>query len=196
MHGIEVFFLYTQEQGIMKLEAQFEIKDGKLFSKKTSAFVDTSALMKVDASAVDTSVLASRPFAEKIAAGNTEFFCVCVHWKTVEISDGIYNEEFLAALRDFLKNTETYGVSAVIVPVTDGRAAGPASGQYTAAMCHTARRIKDCASVAGFAVPEEIAGDSAAVASFIDAMAVKHSQYIYFAEKSDINKCLISYHMR
>jgi len=180
----------------MKLEAQFEIKDGRLFSKKTGAFVDTSSLISVDTSTVDAAVLSSASFAEKFAGGDSGLMGVCVSWKMIEISDSIYNEEFLAALRDFLKNTEAQGVSAVIVPVTHGGACGPAFAQYTAAMCHTARRIKDCASVAGFAVPEEIACDSAAVSSFIDAMAVKHSQYVYFVGQNDINKCLISYQMR
>ena len=180
----------------MKLEAQFETKDGKLFSKKTGEFVDTTSLIRVDTSAVDAAVLSSESFAEKVTGGDSGLIGVCILWKMVEISDGIYNEEFLASLRDFLKNIEAQGFSAAIVPVTDGKAAGPGFEQYTAAMCHTARRIKDCASVAGFAVPEEIACDSTAVSTFIDAMAVKHSQYVYFADQDDINKCLISYQMR
>jgi hypothetical protein len=180
----------------MKLEAQFEIKKGKLFSKKTGELVDTTSLIRVDTSTVDAAVLSSESFAGKVTGGDSGLIGVCISWKMVEISDGIYNEEFLASLRDFLKNTEAQGVSAVIVPVTDGKAGGPALEQYTAAMCHTARRIKDCASVIGFAVPEEFAGNGTAVSSFIDAMAVKHSHYVYFAEQDGINNCLISYQMR
>lgn len=196
MRGIEVFFLSQFIRDAMKLEAQFENNGGKLFSIKTGREICTDGLVRVDAASIDTATLSSIEFAAGFADCRSALLGLCVAWKTVEISEGVYNEEFLAALRDFLKNVEALGVYAVVVSETNGTACGAALEQYTAAMVHAARRIKDCESVVGFSLPPELAADGEASLSFMNAMAVKHAQYVYFSAKDTGNMQLIPYHMR
>ncbi|MFA6857269.1 MAG: hypothetical protein WCR31_08680 [Treponema sp.] len=180
----------------MKLEAQFENKNGKLFSIKTGNEIDTGNLVRVNAALIEVPELAAAEFAKNHSDHDTVLLGICINWKEIEISNGVYNEEFLAVLRGFLKKIEMQGMYAVIIPETNGAAGGDSLASYTAAMVHTARRIKDCESVVGFAFPEELAGDDFAVSSFIDIMAIKHAHYVYFSPKSTHNMRLISYQMR
>ena len=83
---------------------------------------------------------------------------------------------YLAALRVFLKSIEAYGAYAIVVPISDCGAE-----RLTQAMCHTARRIKDCASVIGFALPDALTESEAA--AFTDAMSAKHAHYVYFSNR-------------
>ena len=80
---------------------------------------------------------------------------------------------------------------------------------YIDAMVHCARRIKDCTSVIGFAIPAELIakdsdfGPDSYAQWFINEMNVKHGHYVYFADSAVIeaNKlenaltesCLIAY---
>ena len=108
-----------------------------------------------------------------------------VRWSDVEPQPEAYDEAFLAALRDRLKAAEAVGKYAFIEPVYD-RADGSVE-QFTAAMKHCARRIKDCASVAGFALPAELLqggfGPDSAAASYMAALSEKHAQYVYFCAR-------------
>jgi hypothetical protein len=176
----------------MKLEPRFENKNGKLFLLETGSVVNTDNFTRVDPDSAGIEQLASPEFAEKFCGGGFSILGVCIAWKNIEISKEVYNEEFLAALRDFLKNIETAGVYAVIVPEMNGAE----FSQYTAAMVHVARRIKDCGAVVGFAFPRELVCDSEAVSSFIESMSVKHAQYVYFSPENTQNGQLISYQMR
>ncbi|HAH60932.1 MAG TPA: hypothetical protein DCL73_02395 [Treponema sp.] len=196
MHGIEVFFCFSVIKDTMKLEAQFENKSGKLFSIKTGREIRTDNLVRVDAASIDAEALSSIEFAAEFTGCRSALLGLCLAWKTVEITPEVYNEEFLAALRDFLKNIEASDVYAVILPETDGTACGAALEQYTAAMVHAARRIKDCESVIGFSLPPELAADGEAASSFMNAMAVKHAQYVYFSANDTGNTQLVPYHMR
>jgi hypothetical protein len=180
----------------MKLDAQFESKNGKLFSIKNGCELTTENLIQADIAGTDPAVLASDEFARKFSRAAKSIICACVAWKTIELVPGSYNEEYLASLREFLKKTEALGISAIIVPVTEGRATDAEFERYTAAMVHTARRIKDCESVIGFALPDEVAAVPAAIASFIEAMAVKHAQYVYFSAQKCSNSTIIPYRMR
>jgi hypothetical protein len=176
----------------MKQEPLFENKNGSLFSLKTGRAYDTHAVVRVDTRTLSVQMLASKEFAQQYSACAPGLLGVCVPWKTVALSDGAFNEEYLAALREFLKNTEAMELGAVIIPEPDGAALEP----YTTAMVHTARRIKDCASVAGFAFPWEFAGNADAVASCIAALSVKHPGYVYFSPEHTGNVQLIPYQMR
>ena len=106
-----------------------------------------------------------------------------VRWSDVEPESGVYDETFLAALRDELKACEAQGTFAYIDAVfdRDGDAA-----QFTAAMKHCARRIKDCASVAGFSIPGQLAdggfGEGAAAATYMQELSQKHAHYVYFCK--------------
>ena len=101
-----------------------------------------------------------------------------VKWSDVEAGEGEYNEDFLAKLRDELKTLEEKKSFVFIEPVFDK------SGdyeQFTAAMKHCARRVKDCVSVIGFAVPEEII---AYKDFYIEELSAKHAHYCFFCKRS------------
>lgn len=92
---------------------------------------------------------------------------------------------YLAALRVFLKSIEAYGAYAIVVPISDCGAE-----RLTQAMCHTARRIKDCASVIGFALPDALTESEAT--TFTDAMSAKHAHYVYFSNRHT-NSSFVTY---
>ena len=97
-------------------------------------------------------------------------------WSEVEGAPEDYNEEFLAELRDELKSLEEKNEFVFIEPVLDKNASVE---QFTAAMKHTARRIKDCVSVIGFALPKEA---EAQKDFFIEELSAKHQQYCFFSK--------------
>ena len=132
----------------MKLDPVFTVKQNKLYKIADNSEVDVSTLKRID-----------------------------IPWSTVELEDGIYNEEFLALLRDQLKKMEETGIFAVLVPVADKPLeTADQEEAFINAYNHTARRVKDCTSVAGF----ELIPQLKAPQDFIDTLAVKHAQYVYF----------------
>ena len=115
-----------------------------------------------------------------------------ISWKEVEIEDESYNEEFLAKLREELKPLDDQNQFVILCPVVDKNFETPEEIEaFIKAMNHTARRIKDCVCVAGFLLPDElltkgIDGESPASA-FMETLAVKHAQYIYFVNKNHVH---------
>ena len=113
-----------------------------------------------------------------------EFEKVEVAYKDIRLPEGGPNEEFLAALRSRLKEMEEKGQKVMIVPV-----AGPgdcadldAALEFSEMYKHCARRIKDCASVAGFAVPEVFAGmekGAELAENFKTILLEKHPHYTF-----------------
>lgn len=102
-----------------------------------------------------------------------------INWSDVESEPEIYNEDFLAKLRDELKELENNNEFVVIVPSFDKNAD---SEQFTQAMKHTARRIKDCVSVIGFSIPKEL--DSQEKRDYyMEEMSAKHKQYCFFSSE-------------
>ncbi len=128
----------------MKLERQFEARNGKLYKIST----------------------------------NEEFLPEkrTVKWSEVEAEAENYNESFLASLRNELKSLEEQGKFVVIDFVADKSCenAGEKT-QFVEATKHTARRIKDCASVVGFFVPNDIDKNL-----FIGELLKKHNHYSFF----------------
>ena len=134
----------------MKLDPIFTVKNNKLFKIADNSEVDVSTLKRIE-----------------------------LPWTTVEIEDGAYNEEFLANLRDQLKQMEETGEFAVLVPVADKPLeTADQTEAFINAYNHTARRVKDCTSVAGFELIPQLKTPQ----DFIDALAVKHAQYVYFSK--------------
>lgn len=132
----------------MKLDPIFTVKNKKLYKIADGSEIDTSSLKKIT-----------------------------VPWSTVEIDDEIYNEEFLANLREELKAMETTGEFAVIVPLADKPLETPEQEEaFIKAFNHTARRVKDCTILAGM----ELAPNLKDKQGFMDTLAVKHAQYVYF----------------
>jgi len=100
-----------------------------------------------------------------------------VKWSDVEKEAEQYNEEFLAKLRDDLKQIELTKRFVFIEPVFDKDGGFE---QFTASMKHCARRIKDCVSVIGFAIPEAVFDERA---FYIEELSAKHAQYCFFCRK-------------
>lgn len=148
----------------MKLEPIFSVKENKLVKIADNTTVDFNSLKKVT-----------------------------VKWSEVEMEPEAYNEEYLANLRDTLKGYDEAGIFAVIIPEADKLLNTPEEFElFINAFNHTARRIKDCISVAGMDLPEEILkngveADSPAI-SFMETLAVKHAQYVYFAAETTVSK--------
>ena len=134
----------------MKLDPIFTVKNKKLYKIADGAEVDTSTLKRID-----------------------------IPWSTVELEDEAYNEEYLAALRDQLKALEAAGTFAVLVPVVDKPLENPEQEElFINAYNHTARRVKDCISVAGLELPAQLKDKE----GFMDTLAIKHAQYVYFTK--------------
>ena len=140
----------------MKLDPIFTVKQNKLYKISDNSAVDATALKKIQ-----------------------------IKWSEVELAEESYNEEYLAQLRDELKAMDDAGTFAVLVPVVDKPLDSAEQIEaFINTYNHTARRVKDCVSVAGFVLPEEItskgfdAGTPAA--DFMETLAIKHAQYVYF----------------
>ena len=134
----------------MKLEPLFTVKNSKLYKITDNSEVDTSTLKRID-----------------------------IPWSTVEIEDEAYNEEYLAQLREQLKNMEETGEFAVLVPVVDKPLETPEQEElFINAYNHTARRVKDCTSVAGLELAPQLKDKQI----FMDTLAIKHAQYVYFTK--------------
>ena len=102
-----------------------------------------------------------------------------VKWSDVEGAEEEYKEDYLARLRDDLKALEEKGEYVFLEPVYDKDAT---PGQFNNAMKHTARRVKDCKSVIGMALPEQVAGDADVLNDFLEKITEKHPHYVYFAK--------------
>ena len=161
----------------MKIDARFESKNGKLYALKTGEEADTGALIPFDSGVLSgASSEIAETEAQKFSKDKGKILAVYVPHGAAEISENMYDEMYLAALRVFLKSIEAYGAYAVVVPISDCSAE-----RLTQTMCHTARRIKDCASVIGFALPDALTESEAA--AFTDAMSAKHAHYVYFSNR-------------
>jgi len=151
----------------MKLEARFTSRDNSLF--------------KLDGTEVPVSNADVVPCAECVpdsAPSEGGPFFVKVPWTQVGLDEEHYNEEFLAIFRDWLKVLEERSLYAVVVPEADSDTSTQAKKEdLTASMKHCARRIKDCASVIGFAIPDETDP-----AFFKEELGAKHAQYIFFSK--------------
>lgn len=119
-----------------------------------------------------------------------------VPWSAVETDAGEYDESYLASLRDFLKSMEESGSSAIILADDEGNAQGERAGAFIDAAAHCARRVKDCASVAGFALPDSIAKSESLASKFIESLRAKHPHYVFFASQNIQDERLIPYSLR
>ena len=143
----------------MKLDPLFTIKENKLYKLEDDSLVDMSKIKKIN-----------------------------LPWTTVELESESYNEEFLAKLREELKAMEENGEFAIIVPVVDKKIEEDEDSEnseeaFVNACNHCARRIKDCVSVVGFEIPNEVTD----IEGFRDTLWKKHAQYIYFTKKENIS---------
>ena len=164
----------------MKLEALFTARDNSLFTVEGQA-------VALDA---ENKIQAEGNFTLAAQKNDSPLF-IYVPWTLVGLDEESYNEAFLANLRDGLKLMEEKKQFAIIVPVADSAVDSPAKKEaFTASMKHCARRIKDCVSVIGFAIPPE--ADSG---YFCDELSQKHSHYVFFSRDENVlsNKSIVRY---
>lgn len=153
----------------MKLDPIFTVKQNKLYKIEDNTAVDTATLKQIE-----------------------------IKWSQVELADEQYNEEYLAALRDQLKALEEAGQFAVLVPVVDKPLETPEQTElFINAYNHTARRVKDCVSVVGLELPAQLTArgfDSGTpAADFMETLAIKHAQYVYFVKGMDAPESIAKY---
>lgn len=156
----------------MKLDPQFKSQSNKLFFLSGTEFNAKESL---------------NVSSENLAASNFEaskLLCISVLWSQIGFDEENYNENFLASLRDNLKSFEEKKIYAFILPVADKIPESELEKEnFTASFKHCARRIKDCTSVVGFAVPDCINQQN-----FIEELSAKHKHYIFFSKNPQILK--------
>ena len=140
----------------MKLDPVFTVKQNKLYKIDGNSEVAAASLKRTE-----------------------------IKWSEVELAEESYNEEYLASLRDELKAMDDAGTFAVLVPVVDKPLENAEQVEaFINTFNHTARRVKDCVSVAGFILPDQIAAKGfeagSPAADFMETLAIKHAQYVYF----------------
>lgn len=143
----------------MKTEPVFYSKENKLYKISDNSCVNLNDLKKIKLS-----------------------------WAKIEPKDEIYDEEFLANLRNELKSLENVQKFVILVPVIDKSLKNQEQIElFINAFNHTARRVKDCTNVVGFEIPCEIKNAD----DFIEALSKKHPQYIYFSESKETENASI-----
>jgi hypothetical protein len=197
----------------MNLEPFFILKNGKLYSKTDGSELLLDSVRRLELAVVAGTEMSSdavKTMISQFIAQKVAVVVVSVPWSLIELSDGNYNEGILAGFRLFLKKLEASPVFVIIAPRCDdascvrplyrnGMFEHETAEAFIGAVTHTARRVKDCTAVIGFALPPELlvseAGSTASL--FIEALSVKHRQYFYFAEKTEAGENdLIPYHLR
>lgn len=147
----------------MKLEPLFKVENNKLVKLSDNSIVDIDSLQKIE-----------------------------IKWSVVELEPECYNEEFLANLREQLKTNDDIGKFVILVPIADKTLSTAEDFElFVNAFNHTARRIKDCICVAGIELPQQIISEGFAADSkaqcFMETLAIKHAQYVYFSKADSIN---------
>lgn len=160
----------------MKLSPLFNVKNNQLYKIADNSVVELKDVPCISAKA--------------LTYNTNPYFFIEIPWSLVEIESELYNEDFLAGLRDFLKKFDEKDQFAIIRPIADK----PLSSEdeieaFIAAFNHTARRIKDCTSLIGMELAKELAakgfGEGSPAASFMETLAIKHDHYVYFAKKEN-----------
>lgn len=121
----------------------------------------------------------------------------------VETEPESYNEEFLAKLREYLKEMEENNQIAILnfIPgIKEGDAEKIAEGKsfedkvlaYIDSIKHATRRVKDCISLIGLEINQKFIESDASnkIEVLIDELIKKHSHYIYFIKSSDNSSSL------
>ena len=152
----------------MKLDPIFTVKQNKLYKLADNSPVDLSTLRRIE-----------------------------IKWSTVELADEAYNEEYLAELRNQLKAMDETGAFAILVPVADKPLETPEQAElFINAFNHTARRVKDCVSVAGMELAPELTAKGFApgspAADFMETLAIKHAQYVYFTKEENAPENIVT----
>jgi hypothetical protein len=160
----------------MKLEPLFFIKQNNLYKIQTQEKVELSKFQTISYQEFTQNPLSN------------EFVKIDINWSAIELEDEVYNEELLAQLRDNLKKLDENNHFAIINPIADKQISSYDDADLFINACnHMARRIKDCESVIGLELPDQIFAQEAA-ADFMDTLSKKHANYVFFANNSNESK--------
>lgn len=173
----------------MKIEAAYVSKGNTLYTKD-GAFVPLNNLITVDVS----DILRAEDALPSLQSDVPLLLSLSYH--KIEADKESYNEAFLAAFRDYLKLIEQRSIYVVIAPRFENNIIDASVVEkFIAAIKHTARRIKDCKSVIGFAIPKPLMTGTINSATdcvrsyyvqYIEELLQKHEHYLFFAAKNDI----------
>ena len=161
----------------MKLEKRFCVKDNRLY------YIEGNNELGISGTRLSASACAGGGIPP---SDLSRLLLIDLPWTQVGCDETSYNEEFLASFRDFLKALEEKGGYAAIIPLADRQPSGGEAEDFVASFRHCARRVKDCASVAGFAVPAGVPGVDAAF--FMEELSAKHPQYVFFSGDDSLLK--------
>jgi hypothetical protein len=162
----------------MKLEPLFFIKQNNLYKIQTQEKVELSNFQTISYQEFTQNPLSN------------EFVKIDINWSAIELEDEVYNEELLAQLRDNLKKLDENNHFAIINPIADKQISSYDDADLFINACnHMARRIKDCESVIGLELPDQIFAQEAA-ADFMDTLSKKHANYVFFANNSNESKVI------
>ena len=165
----------------MKFEPLVKSENHELFLIDGNSKIETEKIKLISDFSLQNPIIPD----EKLAA-------VKVLWSDVELSSGVYNEEYLSNLREYLKFLEENSKFVFIYPEAQKNLETPEEAEnFISAMVHAARRIKDAQSVVGFAIPNEILIKDKSEGFlpegysfwFVQEMSKKHSHYVYFADE-------------
>lgn len=154
----------------MKLEKRFYVEGNKLY------YIEGNKELEISGTRLSASACAGGGVPP---SDFSRLLLIELPWTQIGCDEASYNEEFLASFRDFLKTLEDKAGYAAIIPLADRIPAEGEGEDFTASFKHCARRIKDCASVAGFAVPDGLEGVDPGL--FMEELSAKHSQYVFFS---------------
>lgn len=151
----------------MKIKPHFYSENNKLYSLNGKE-VNIQDFLRLDgAKCTNASV-----------GESNSFYFVEVRWTLIGTDVSSPYERFLSELRDCLKAFEGKNSFAVILPVLDKASLnGEDSKGCVECFCHCARRIKDCANVIGFSIPEGVDP-----LFFRERLKARHEQYIFFSD--------------
>ncbi len=160
----------------MKLSPLFYVKNNQLYKIADDSIVELKDLPCISAKA--------------LTYNTNPYFFIEIPWSLVEIESELYNEDFLAGLRDFLKKFEEKDQFAIIRPLADKALASEDEVEaFIAAFNHAARRVKDCTSLIGMELSKELLtkgfGEGSPATAFMETLAIKHDHYLYFAKKEN-----------
>ena len=166
----------------MKFEPLVKSENHELFLINDNSKIETEKIKLISDFSLQNPELPD----EKLSA-------IKVLWSNVELSSGVYNEEYLSNLREYLKFLEENSKLVFIYSVAQKNFENPEEAEnFILAMVHAARRIKDAQSVVGFALPDEILIKDKSegflpegyASWFVQEMSKKHSHYVYFADET------------
>lgn len=158
----------------MKLEPLFCVNNNSLVKLSDNEKIDLQNLPVLN--------------SNDLNINNHQYYEIEIPWSLIELEDGVYNEEYLALLRDCLKKIENRNQFMIIKPMVDKSVESVDEIEsFINTFNHTARRVKDCTALIGMEIPEVFVqkgfSDDSPISNFIETLDIKHSQFVYFVRK-------------